>query len=636
MARTIIRILVAVSLSLVLLVSVVTGATIRVPGDQPTIQAGIDAAVDGDTVMVADGIFHGEGNRNILILSKSISLASRNGPYSTIIDCEKEGYGVELQGEQNTIIHGFTIENGEGGILCDVFTGSPEISDCIIKQHTAHGIDAERGAPIILRCSIMENTSTSGAGLCCYGEYWYWSKPTVIDCLFYGNDASRGGAVFCGPYSGITLNNCTIYGNTATYGGGIFGDGSIYSIPKVNVDSCILWENTEDQIVLWNASLSASFSDIQGGWIGEGNLDLDPFFVDAMRGDFRLLFDSPCIDAGNPDFIPRTGGGHRIDMGAIEYFHGYNFSKGSRPSTKRVPADFPTIQAAINAAVPGDTVLVADGTYIGEENTNIDFLGKPILVTSENGSGETIIDCEFGSRGFCIVHNRVKDTELRGFTVRNGYLSCIKVLYSELRISDCIISNSSTDRGGGGISITESNVSLHNCIIADNFAEYGGGGIFYQNDSQIEIENCIVTENASPNFGGGGLCSYESSSTIYNTVISQNNSGQGGGFYSYNSNSILVNCILWENAVDEVNYTGPNPEISYSNILGGWEGEGNIDADPRFFDPENGDFRLTVNSPCIDTGDPTFKVPLGGGSRIDMGAYEYWHGWNILPGMLVD
>jgi len=100
----------------------------------------------------------------------------------------------------------------------------------------------------------------------------------------------------------------------------------------------------------------------------------------------------------------------------------------------------------------------------------------------------------------------------------------------------------------------------------------------------------------------------------------------------------VANCILWGDTPDEIEGT---PLVIYCNIEGGWPGSGNIDADPLFVDPDNGDVRLSAGSPCIDTGDNT-TVPkfvlrdLDGnprfvadacagdsGATVDMGAYEF-------------
>ena len=73
---------------------------------------------------------------------------------------------------------------------------------------------------------------------------------------------------------------------------------------------------------------------------------------------------------------------------------------GVNADTIHVPSQYPTIQDGIDVAVNGDTVLVADGIYSGKGNKNLDFEGKAIIVQSENGSEETIIDCEGTGRGF--------------------------------------------------------------------------------------------------------------------------------------------------------------------------------------------------------------------------------------------
>jgi hypothetical protein len=124
----------------------VVAAVIRVPADQPTIQAGIDAALDGDTVLVAGGLYTGEGNRDIDFGGKAVSLLSQDGPMLTVIDCagsaEEPHRGVVFQNEEgpDSIISGFTIRNGYadqgGAIFCWSF-GSPTIEDNIIIGNTA-------------------------------------------------------------------------------------------------------------------------------------------------------------------------------------------------------------------------------------------------------------------------------------------------------------------------------------------------------------------------------------------------------------------------------------------------------------------------------------------------------------------
>lgn len=94
--------------------------------------------------------------------------------------------------------------------------------------------------------------------------------------------------------------------------------------------------------------------------------------------------------------------------------------------TLNVPsAECPTIQAGVDSAQVGDTVLVADGTYIGDGNRDLEFQGKDIILRSQSGPESTIIDCE-GSveenhRAFCLARLESADCLIEGFTIRNVY-----------------------------------------------------------------------------------------------------------------------------------------------------------------------------------------------------------------------
>ena len=140
-----------------------------------------------------------------------------------------------------------------------------------------------------------------------------------------------------------------------------------------------------------------------------------------------------------------------------------------------------------------------------------------------------------------------------------------------------------------------------------------------------------------------------SSPTLIDVTLSGNHADYGGGILLHSSNPMLTNSIIWDNSPESISlYTDDEqPIITYSDIAGGWEGEGNINLDPLFTDAENGDYTLQSDSPCIDAGtadldgDGIDDITDYFGLAPDMGAYEYTScpdlgdldsngAWNIL------
>jgi parallel beta-helix repeat protein/predicted outer membrane repeat protein len=372
-------------------VSVAAAGTINVPGDSTTIQAGINGASDGDTVLVADGTYTGTGNRDIDFLGKAIVVKSQNGPASTVIDCQGDsvnyhrGFYFQNSEDSTSVLMGFTITNGwysmnGGGIYC--YYSSPTIVDNIITGNTANvdggGISCLWASPIILNNTITYNTARNyyGGGILCR----YYSSPVILGNTITDNSAECGGGIgVWSYYSSPVIESNTISNNTAIYGGGIWSsDGSPtiegnvitgntastygggiyatnYSYLSVNcntiadnttsdgggiylvgyssaiVNSCIVWGDTVtagNEISLdYTCSIGVSYSDIDGGWSGYGNIDQDPMFVNPSSGNYDISAGSPCIDGGDPIYNVPRGGACRIDMGAYEFWQGIDCHK---------------------------------------------------------------------------------------------------------------------------------------------------------------------------------------------------------------------------------------------------------------------------------------------------------------------
>ncbi|MBC8492033.1 MAG: right-handed parallel beta-helix repeat-containing protein [Candidatus Marinimicrobia bacterium] len=221
-------------------------------------------------------------------------------------------------------------------------------------------------------------------------------------------------------------------------------------------------------------------------------------------------------------------------------------------ATIHIPGDYPTIQAGIDAAVNGDTVLVANGTYTGTGNKNLDFLGKAIVVKSENGPENCIIDCENDGRGFYFHLNETNASVLDGFTITNGHVSerggAIFLENSSPLIYNCAINSNTAQISGGGIScMSYSNPLIYSCEITENIAEYNGGGIQCAINSNPSINDCLIANNTAYNHGGG-IDSWDSSPIISDCIISENltvgDVSNGGGIHCDGNSEVNVSYSL--------------------------------------------------------------------------------------------
>jgi hypothetical protein len=257
-------------------------ATLHVPSEYPTLQAAINASQNGDTVLVADGIYTGAGNRNISFSGKTIILRSENGPTHCIMDCQAEAgiFAYQIT-ECDPVIEGFTI------VRCSVADSDPAIlfinSNCIIRN-----------------CIFTDNAA------CIYG--------------LPGTDAN--------------VINCTFYGNTGGENSGTVGmSDNIHNNGRFTVRNSIFWNNQPKEIDFdfhmcksgYHAAMVVEFSILQSTWQDQFRLEFEnciygqnPLFADAESGDFHLKSQmgrwdefnkmwvkdevtSPGIDAGHPD-----------------------------------------------------------------------------------------------------------------------------------------------------------------------------------------------------------------------------------------------------------------------------------------------------------------------------------------------
>jgi parallel beta-helix repeat protein len=165
-----------------------------VPGDYATIQAAVEAASNGDEILVAPGTYTGTGYWVINPLGKQITIRATGTAEETILDGEGQRNVVACSNSEgiNTVIEGFTITGGDseegGGIHC--YDSNPMLTDCTITGNTAYksggGIFCESSSPTITGCTISDNTAADkfgkGGGIYCYD-----SSPTLTDTTVCGN-----------------------------------------------------------------------------------------------------------------------------------------------------------------------------------------------------------------------------------------------------------------------------------------------------------------------------------------------------------------------------------------------------------------------------------------------------------------
>ncbi len=311
---------------------------------------------------------------------------------------------------------------------------------------------------------------------------------------------------------------------------------------------------------------------------------------------------------------------------------------------------FATINEAVSSALEGDEIWVGAGTYILSETIYVNkavgiyggFSGNESDLQARDWVNNlTIVDGNNLVQGFQLIANATID----GFTIRNGYSvygGGIRIDYAAANIVNCTFSQNRGYYYGGAIYNYRASPIISNCVFYGNTAKYVGGAI-YNSYSYPMITNSTFHQNSVDYTGGAIGNSYDSSATITNSTFRENSAGSdGGAIDNYDSSPTITNCTFYKNsagskgrAIDNsfssspiitnsifwgdpgqlgseiTNDPGSYPDVAYSDVQGGYPGDGNIDQDPSFVDPENGDFHLQPGSPCIDTGtDNVQDLPL--------------------------
>jgi predicted outer membrane repeat protein len=314
----------------------------------------------------------------------------------------------------------------------------------------------------------------------------------------------------------------------------------------------------------------------------------------------------------------------------------------------------PTIQAAVNAAAAGDTILLAAGTFTGDGNRDVDFLGKDLVVISQDHDVETcIIDCQGAPasphRGFTFQASESRDAVLQEVTIRNGWAEdggAIAIddfssptirqcrlensvatypgngyggaiyCYGSPLIDSCLIRGNRAGNRGGGIYAGDGpgmDAEIVNCVVLDDQAEDGGG---LHVRGTVLVDNCLVAGNIAgwgDAYGGGISCRYHAGQIVVSTVAA-NQAGEAAGIALYGDlvPSIERTLIAFNLGAAGVGCIGSSQAaLSCCDIYGNDGGDrtgciadqqgtnGNFRGDPGFCSLAMGDFRVCSDSWCL-------------------------------------
>ncbi|UCF43334.1 MAG: S8 family serine peptidase [Planctomycetota bacterium] len=600
---------------------------------------------------MVQGIYSNEGSVTILncvVDSEASGIFCQSGSL-TVRNCSVGGgsTGIRLEGGTGTIAN-CTIGSGDIALSCS--RASPTVSGCTIIGENI-GVYCYNAFPGFSNCTII---GYEVAAL----DLWHMSEPTVTDCNIVGEvifhstiENLRTGELY--DYIEDAVNEASS-GDELVAGEGVYYEENISVVSKgVTLrstdpnDSAVVsrtiirghldigkWYSSEELVV-------SGFTFTDGGRIScnESSPTIANCAITGVTGPLGAIY---CYDAhptiinctisGDPYAITRYYTSEptiinctiegEILVGTVE-----NLTSGRKY--------FVLIGNAISDAESGDEILAGEGVYY----ENIDFWGKEIKLRSRDPNdaavvAATVIHGDANESVVSFTHNEGPSTVLSGFTITGGrsagYGAAIACRRDKTRprISNCIIAGNA----GAGIYSETSRLQVTNCVIAGN----GGAGIYALGRTNGTIINCTIVENGAE------------------------------GIEACRGRPKISNCIIWDNYGDEI---CGSIDVKYSDIEGGYDGEGNIDAGPWFARPGywahaddlnmevepndanaiwiGGDYHLLPGSPCVDAAsDVNIYSDIEGNIRpfdypdvdnngelpeFDMGAYEVFMPWMEVP-----
>lgn len=617
-----------------------TDAVIQVPLDYPTIQAAIDAATNGDHILVSPGTYRNVGNNwwepVIDTKGKALWIQADGDIFdpAPVIDGQNiRSCVVCSSGEGNdTIIQGFRIINGYatmgGGAYC--LQSSPTFKYCGFEDNIAidygGGFYSEDGSPKLVNCTFTNNVATDGAGAHCDQ-----GNPTYSNCVFDGNHATDDGGGLSAWESSPVLVGCTFKNNSAApeddgMGGGLCSLNSVTTLTD-----CVFRGNHAGSGWGGGASIHLASTDFPQSSVTLSNVVVCGNLPNQLTGNHAdnggNCIALTCLDTDS-DGQPDCGA-----YGMDDFLF--------------VPSEYATIEKAIDYAAPVATIEIAAGTYLPA--LSLDTLGKALAINGaidNQGAPATVIDGQGMISVLRCASGEDATTSFTNLLITNGSggfsAGGMENIHSTPSLTNCVFANNASVHYGA-MKNTGSNPTLFNCTFTGNVGgEMGdGGGMFNVGESSPTLTDCTFSNNVLTyvhGMGAGMWNSIDCNPTLTNCTFTGNviegDGGRGAGMFNMGSPT-LIGCTFSDNSFTGTGGTGGgiysnetygNPALTDTTVCGNspvqihgpWsDNGGNLVSDDCEFPAEGGNSPDINGDDVVNGEDMAYLLGAWGSNDID-------------------
>ena len=581
--------------------------------DYGTIQEAIDAAPDGQTIVVCPGTWV----ESLLIANKAVALEASDGPEVTILTPAVEGPVVQVVAAQGAYVDGFTITGGtndEGaGVHC--YNSNLALNGNIFVDNTASSNGAGVGASncdlAVYGNAFNENVATSFGG----GIYTDSNCAGLIyDNVFTSNSANYGGAIFTN-YGDVNVESNDIWDNYASsYGGGMY---KYYGSASITDNDFM--GNTVDEVEEESGDGGALYAyyasgEITGNTFTENICNNDGGAVYISVGSQHIANN---IFTGNISYDDAGGLRLYVSTALVEYNEFYSNEAtddggGMKLSHSSDEVSNNYFEGNITGDAGGGLELDNETAWV-EGNTFVDnqaYRGGgahswrtegSITITGNHFEGNVAEDC---GGGMSMDNDPYTVSYIQNTFIANsandGGAFCADLVYRDIDDDDII-----DDYYEGNTIIFTNNLVVDNTSGDD-------GGAFYFKVSTVTFTNNTVDGNYGPT--GSAMAIKDGTTLAISNAIFSDNTGDQALYVEDADDEIE------EPVVVSVQYSAfDGNDGNASNLDDPVGSDGNIEADPQYTDAAGGDYSLQSSSPCVDAGVPAITDPDG--TRSDMGAY---------------